>query len=265
MALHMPLKNMLWKECLINMKIVGIIPARYQSTRFEGKPLADICGKPMIWWVHYQFKKVKEIDEIYVATDDERIEKVCNEYGIKTIMTKDTHPTHLDRLSEVAEKVDADYYININGDEPLMMPEYIRFLLPTEKDSSKFYAANAMTTIKSPVEVVDTARIKIATDMQGYGMYMARTPIPYPKASANIVYKKFVGIQCFSRSALLFCGETKRGALESIEDIDEYRFLENGKKLKFVMTDATTLSVDTKKDLEKVREILTERIQNGEI
>lgn len=248
------------------MHIVGIIPARYKSTRFPGKPLADICGKPMIWWVYHQLNLARGIDAVHVATDDEKIASVCRTLGLNYIMTSDQHPTHLDRLAEVAKNLEADFYININGDEPLMMPEYVEMLLPgNEVDPGSFYFANAMTKIKKPVEVNDVSRIKIATDNQGYGLYMARTPIPYPKASSNFDYMKFVGIQCFSRSALLFCGETPRGFLEGIEDIDEYRFLENGKKIKFVEIPAETLSVDTKADLAVVRSVIRRRIEKGEI
>lgn len=246
------------------MKILAIIPARYQSTRFPGKPLVDICGKPMIWWVYRQLKLVKGLSEIYVATDDTRISDVCEMYNINYIMTSDKHPTHLDRLAEVAQKIHSDFYININGDEPLMMPEYVESLLPSsEIDPNSFYAANAMTKIKKPVEVNDVSRIKIATDNQGYGLYLARVPIPYPKASSNFDYMKFVGIQCFSRSALLFCGETPRGRIESIEDIDEYRFLENGKKIKFIEIPAETLTVDTKADLKVVTDVIQRRINEG--
>lgn len=244
--------------------IIGIIPARFKSTRFEGKPLADICGRPMIWWVYRQFKLASGIKEVYVATDDSRISEVCEKYGMKYIMTLDSHPTHLDRLAEVAENIEADFYVNINGDEPLMMPEYIEGLIPSDNfDPKSFYFANAMTKIKKPVEVNDVSRIKIATDKEGNALYMARVPIPYPKASSDFDYMKFVGIQCFSRSALLFCGETPRGHLESIEDIDEYRFIENGKKVKMVEIPAETLSVDTKADLTVVREVITRRIKDG--
>ena len=248
------------------MKIIGVIPARYKSTRFEGKPLADICGKPMIWWVHNQLSLAKGIDEVYVATDDDRIARVCKKYDIQYVMTSDSHATHLDRLAEFASIVSADFYININGDEPLMMPEYVERLLPTsDLNPVDFYFANAMTKIKKTVEVADISRIKVVTDNLGYAMYMARTPIPYPKASSDFDYMKFVGIQCFSRSALLFCKDNKRGKIESIEDIDEYRFLENGKKIKFVEIPAETLSVDTQADVKIVTEVLERRIKNKEI
>ena len=165
------------------MNIVGVIPARYQSTRFPGKPLADICGKPMIWWVYNQVKKVEALSEVYVATDDERIKTECEKYDIKVVMTKDTHKTHLDRLAEFVQIIDADFYININGDEPLIDPKNIAKLVPNGVSPDEFYFANAMTLVKYPVEVVDNARIKIVTDVDGYGLYMARTPIPYPKGS----------------------------------------------------------------------------------
>jgi len=248
-----------------NLKIVGVIPARYASTRFPGKPLADICGKPMIWWVYEEFSKINDLSEIYIATDDIRIEKECKKYGINVVMTSDKHPTHLDRLGEFAQKVNADFYININGDEPLVKSENIEKIIPIQVDPNEFYIANAMTTISNPTEVVDFSRIKIAVDMNGYAMYMARSPIPYPKSSSDFQYNKFVGIQCFSKSALQFCSITKRGVIESIEDIDEYRFLENGKKIKMISVNTDSLSVDMPKDLEKIRSIIRRKINSGEI
>ncbi len=119
--------------------------------------------------------------------------------------------------------------------------------------------------LRDPIDAYDSSKIKIATDMFDYGLYMARSPIPYPKARSDFQLKKFVGVQCFTKKALEFVANTKRGYLESIEDIDEFRFLENGHKIKFIMTEATTLSVDTKKDLEKVRMIMQQKIDNGEV
>jgi len=249
------------------MKVVGLIPARYQSSRFAGKPLADICGRPMIWWVYRQLLKADGISEAYVATDDERIAKVCEQYNMNYVMTSTEHPTHLDRLYEAATKVDADFYINVNGDEPLIESSCIEDLIPKDEniDPNSSYAANGMMILKDPIDAFDTSKIKIATDMQGYGLYMARSPIPFPKGRSNFELKKFVGVQCFTKKALEFCAKTERGYLESIEDIDEYRFIENGHKLLFVLTNATTLSVDTKKDLVKVNDIIKEKLDKGEI
>ncbi|MEH7225934.1 3-deoxy-manno-octulosonate cytidylyltransferase [Bacillus sp. JJ1566] len=245
------------------MKIVGVVPARYNSSRFKGKPLADICGKPMVWWVHKRLSMVNGISDVYVATDDVRIKTVCENFGINTVMTSDSHKTHLDRLYEVSTMVDADFYINVNGDEPLIEAEAITKILPKEIDPSLIYISNLMTELKNPLEAVDSSKIKIATDIHGYGLYMARSPIPYPKGTYNFIFKKFVGVQCFTKSALEFCFNAKRGPIEEAEDIDEFRFLENGQKIRFIEADVTTLSVDTPKDLEKVRNIIagqTERV-----
>jgi 3-deoxy-manno-octulosonate cytidylyltransferase (CMP-KDO synthetase) len=250
------------------MKIVGVIPARYASTRFPGKPLVDIMGKPMIWWVYQQVKKEKGLADVFVATDDSRISSVCALYNIPVIMTRNTHQTHLDRLAEFADNVDADFYVNINGDEPLIDSAYIAIMFPhPETDPKSFYAANAMTKIKRPVEAVDFARIKVVVDIFSNCLYLSRSAIPYPKGGDEFQYNKFVGIQCFSKSALDFCAKTPRGFLESIEDIDEFRFIENGQKLKFISIgdDVTILSIDTPKDLEKVRTIIQKKIDSGEL
>lgn len=247
------------------MKIIGVIPSRYASTRFPGKGIADICGKPMIWWVYQSLRKAKGIDEAYVATDNQLIVDVCNKEGIPVVMTSDSCPTHLERLYEVSTKIDADFYINVNGDEPLIESSAIEAMIPQNIDPSESYFANGMMILRDPIDAYDSSKIKIATDMFDYGLYMARSPIPYPKARSDFQLKKFVGVQCFTKKALEFVANTKRGYLESIEDIDEFRFLENGHKIKFIMTEATTLSVDTKKDLKKVRMIMQQKIDNGEV
>lgn len=241
------------------MKIIGVIPSRYASTRFPGKGIADICGHPMLWWVYKSVKKAKGIDEAYVATDNYLIMEEMGKYGIPCLMTSDTCPTHLERIYEVSQQVDADFYINVNGDEPLIESSAIEDLIPVGIDPNSSYFANGMMLLTNPIDAFDTSKIKIATDMDGYGLYMARTPIPFPKGRGDYQLKKFVGVQCFTKKALEFAYVTKRGYLESIEDIDEFRFLENGHKVKFVMTNATTLSVDTPKDLDRVREIIKGR------
>jgi len=247
------------------MKIIAVIPARYKSSRFPGKPLADICGKPMIWWVYNQVKKVNEIDEVYVATDDQRIKSVCEDEGIACVMTRENHGSSTERVYEVAQKVDSDLYIVINGDEPLIDPEIIRAIIPKEKPSDKMYVANLMTMINKPSEVVDFTNIKVVVDCNSNALFMSRSPIPYPKASIDYDYYKHVGVLIYDKEALRFFAETPKGFNERIEDVNELRFIEHGIPLKMVEVDAHSLSVDTPKDLEHVKGVVAEMIKKGEI
>lgn len=240
------------------MKIIGIIPARYKSTRFEGKPLADICGKPMIWWTYQQSKKVKEFDEVYVATDNEKIKEICELYDMKVIMTSDQNETPTDRIYEVSEKITSDIYVSINGDEPLIEPDVIKKIIPNQKQTG-IYVANIMTQILDPVEVIDFTNLKIVTNDSGKGIYISRSPIPYPKGTMDCVYKKHVGVYAFNKEALNFYKRTKRGNLEKIEDIDLLRFIENEVQVDFIDVKCKTLSVDTPKDLKRVIDIIKER------
>jgi 3-deoxy-manno-octulosonate cytidylyltransferase (CMP-KDO synthetase) len=238
------------------MKIIGVIPARYASSRFPGKPLADICGKPMIWWVYQQVKRVTEFDNVYTAIDNEKIAEVCKFYDIPFVMTRNDHPNHINRVHEVSEMVGADYYICVNGDEPLISPDTIRKIFPSQVILDTEYFGGAMRTLTDPAETIDCANIKLAVTKEGYCVYMSRTAVPYPQGTLMFRYKKYVGIECFNKKALDFFVNTEMGLLEEIEDIDHIRFLENGKKLFFTEIESESISVDTPKDLEKVREML---------
>jgi len=242
------------------MKIVGIIPARYASTRFPGKPLADVCGKPMIWWVYQQVKKVIEINEVYVATDDSRIADTCNKYDIPIIMTSDQHKTSTERVNEVAGKISADIYVCINGDEPLISPEIIAAVIPNKMEG--FFAANLMSEVNDPVEVVDNTNIKVVTDSCGYALFMSRSPIPYPKANFKYKYHKHLGVLAYTKEALEYFANTPKGFNELAEDINELRFIENQKLLYMIKVVSDSVSVDTPKDLEYVRKIINERNKN---
>jgi len=240
------------------MKVVGVIPARYSSSRFPGKPLADICGKPMIWWVYNQAKKVDELNEVYVATDDSRIENVCKHYNMNVIMTSDNIKTSTERLHYVSKIITADVYICINGDEPLIDPSIIEKIIPSNLD--EFYVSNLMSIIKSPVDLIDNTNIKVVTDYKYFALFMSRNPIPYPKASLNIDYYKHLGVLAYSLGALEFFANTQKGKNELVEDINELRFIENGKKLKMIVVESDSLSVDTPKDLDKVRSIIQKKL-----
>lgn len=242
------------------MKIIAVIPSRYKSTRFPGKPLADICGKPMIWWVYNQALKVKQFDKIYVATDDERIKDVCDKNNMNVIMTNTEHPTGTDRVGEVAEKIKADLYINIQGDEPLIEPETIEKAILPFYDDEKLLLTNLMTKIKNPVDVVNCTIPKVITNKDGYGVYLTRSTAPYPKGRINYDYYKQVCVYGFKPEALkFFCEYGKRygkAKIEAIEDIEILRFIENAYRIKFIKVETESIAVDTVKDLERVKVIM---------
>lgn len=242
------------------MIVYGVIPARYASTRFPGKPLADICGKPMIWWVYQQVREVKEFTKIYVATDDKRIADACSQYGMPVIMTQKDTPNHIQRIWEVSNKVIGDYYISVNGDEPLVSPDNIRQAFPTEGTTEEPYFHSVYRELSDPAELIDPANVKIVLDPDGKCLYQSRQPIPYPKGSLMFKYKKAIGIECFNKKALDIFVNKKMGILEKIEDIDHLRFLENEVPIYYKKIISESLSVDTKNDLEKVQRIIEKRI-----
>lgn len=241
------------------MKVIGVIPARYQSSRFEGKPLADICGKPMIWWVYHQALEVEDFDQVYVATDDERIRKTCEEYGINVLMTSKEHQTGTDRVAEVARKIKADLYVNIQGDEPMIEPETIRQAILPFYENPELEVCNLMTEIKNPVDVVNVTVPKVITNKEGVGIFLTRGTAPYPKGRLDYAYYKQVCVYGFKPEALAFYSNALRGKVESIEDIEILRFIENGYKVQFIEVDSDTVAVDSPLDLEKVRIIMEQK------
>lgn len=245
------------------MKVIAVIPARYQSSRFPGKPLMDICGKPMVWWVYNQVKKVPEIDEVYVATDDERIYSQCEALSAKCLMTPEC-PEHISRIQSVSEQIQADYYVCVNGDEPLIDPDSIHRVLHDAVSRREYYHG-AVRKLTDPAETIDSANIKVVLSKFGNGIYMSRTPVPYPKGTLFFSYHKYVGIEIFTKKGLDFFVSTEQGVLEKIEDIDHLRFIENEKRICFTQIDSESLSVDTPKDLEKVRHIMQHKLENREL
>ena len=247
------------------MKVVGIIPARYASTRLPGKPLKDILGYPMIWWVYKRVCSVKALDEIYVATDDDRIKEVCEQYEIPVIMTSPDHPNGAMRLQEVSETVQADFYVQLNGDEPLMNTDAIVAAIPETVPQDVAFGTNIITQIDDPAQVMDASNIKMVFDDQMNALYMSRTPIPYPFKSIDFQYYKHVGIIGYNKMMLDFYKDSQPGRFERIEGIDTLRFLDYGKQLKLsLVPDCHSLSVDTQKDLDMVIKMMKEQNRHGE-
>ena len=238
------------------MKIICVIPARAESTRFFEKPLALICGKPMIQWVYEHCKEVECFEEVYVATDSEKIEKACAAFGGKVVMTSSDHDTATERLYEVSTRIPADLYVMVNGDEPLLTKESIVQCIPAELNTEEIYVSNLMTDFSNPVEVVDSTNLKIVTAADHRCLFISRSPIPYPKGNMDYVYHKVVGVGAFNRKALEYYHTTPRGPIEKIEENDSFRFIENHVPIYYYNCHCKSLSVDNKKDIEGVEKYL---------
>lgn len=239
-----------------DMKTICVIPARAESTRFFEKPLALILGKPMIQWVYTHCREVEAFDGVYVATDSEKIAEVCRGFGADVVMTANNHDTATDRLYEVASKIDADLYVMVNGDEPLLRKEAIVQCIPTDLDEDAMYVSNLMTDFENPVEVVDATNLKIVTAADNRCLFISRSPIPYPKGAMDYVFHKFVGVGAFTRKALEFYHTTPRGPIEKIEENDSFRFIENHVPIYYYNCHCKSLSVDNRKDIQGVEAYL---------
>lgn len=238
------------------MKIICVIPARGGSSRFFEKPLALICGKPMIQRVYENCKKVKCFESVYIATDSDKIKSVCESFNAPVIMTSPNHDTATERLYEVSTKINADLYVMVNGDEPLLTEEAIIQCIPAEIPIDSLYVSNLMTDFSNPVEVVDATNLKIVTDSNNRCLFISRSPIPYPKGNMDYVYHKFVGVGAFNKKALEFYHSTPRGPIEKIEENDSFRFIENNVPIFYYNCHCKSLSVDTPKDIKGVEEYL---------
>lgn len=239
------------------MKVVAVIPARYNSSRFPGKPLVDIAGKPMISWVYDNVSKSKKFDNVYIATDDSRIEEVCKKNNMNYVMTSADHSNHISRIWEVSNMIEADFYICVNGDEPLIDYKMVEEIIPKEIGEVKYFQG-AYRVLNDPAEVVDPANIKIVLNKDNRCIYMSRIPVPFPKGTLAFKYYKYVGIECFTKEGLNLFNNNKMGEIEKVEDIDHLRFLENDCDIYFKEINSNSISVDTPKDLEKVIELISD-------
>lgn len=239
------------------MKIVCVIPARAESSRFFEKPLALIAGKPMIQWVYEHCREVEIFSQVLVATDSDRIADAAKAFGADVVMTASTHDTATERLYEVSTKVEADLYVMVNGDEPLLTKEAIVQCIPADLDPDTLFVSNLMTDFSNPVEVVDATNLKIVTAADNRCLFISRSPIPYPKGSLDVIYHKFVGVGAFTRKALDYYHHTPRGPIEKVEENDSFRFIENHVPIYYYNCHCKSLSVDTPKDIAGVEKYLT--------
>ncbi|MHA1378139.1 MAG: 3-deoxy-manno-octulosonate cytidylyltransferase [Candidatus Helarchaeota archaeon] len=237
-------------------KITVVIPTRYHSTRLEGKILADICGKPMIYHVYHQVKKARKIDEIIVATDDVRIKDAVEKFNGNVIMTSKKHKTGTDRIGEVASNISTDIILNIQGDEPLIQPEVIDQLSDLISTNKKIQMATLVTDNILNDELNNPNDVKVVIDQNNYALFFSRALIPYPRNKKFARYYKHIGVYGYKRDFLLKFIKMKQTPLELAESLEQLRALENGIRIKVGITKYRTIGVDTIEDLEKVRGII---------
>ncbi|HRZ42509.1 MAG TPA: 3-deoxy-manno-octulosonate cytidylyltransferase [Bacteroidales bacterium] len=241
-------------------KVVGIIPARYKSSRLPGKPLVPLLGKPMIIWVAEICAKALGADNTYIATDDYRIEDVVQKYGFLSIMTSPDHFTGTDRLVEVAEKIDADIYINIQGDEPTLDIASI-YKIRDAKLNNDEAVINGMAEMLDTEDPSNVNIPKVMCNEQNLLMYMSRLPVPGYKSSDNKpgIYYKQICIYAFNRAQLFSFGRYgKKGRAEQHEDIEILRFFELGIPVQMIEVEGNTFAVDVQEDIQVVERRLQE-------
>ena len=239
-----------------NSDFAIIIPARHASSRFPGKPLADILGKPMIHHVWERCASAIDPAHVYVATDDERIASACAAFGARFVMTSDACLTGTDRVAEAARALDYAFFVNVQGDEPLLDPADILALAQAFRDGDGA-VTNAMTAIHDEREYWSRNVPKVVTDPAGRLLYMSRAAIPANKAGSFDKAWKQVCIYCFSPLHLeRFAAATSKGMIEAIEDIEILRFLDMGIAVRMIELASQSIAVDTPEDLQRVVDAL---------
>lgn len=241
------------------MRTLCVIPARYASTRLPGKPLADICGKPMICRVLERASRAQKPEKVIVATDDERIYDAVRAEGGEALLTRADHPTGTDRLAEVAEAYpEVDLIVNVQGDEPLIEPSVIDDLIAPFEMDENLPMATVMVRMEDAAEQLNPNNVKVIVDKLGYALYFSRSLVPYPRAAAGPVYKH-IGIYAYRRDFLLRYARLEPTPLERAESLEQLRALENGYGIRVLETDCRFVGVDTPEDLALVNKIYREQ------
>jgi 3-deoxy-manno-octulosonate cytidylyltransferase (CMP-KDO synthetase) len=243
------------------MKITAVIPARYGSSRLEGKPIKDICGKPMIQHVYERVQLAESVDDVIVATDDERIVSAVNKFGGIVRMTSKDHKSGTDRVAEVMSNENSDIAVNVQGDEPLIDPRMIDEAIKPLIANESLVASTLCTKITERVKMENPNVVKVVKNIRDYALYFSRSLIPYPRYREGFVVYEHIGIYVYRYDFLMKFVELPRTPLEAVESLEQLRILENGYQLKVVESEYPykALSVDTQEDLEKVRRIVKEK------
>lgn len=246
-------------------KVVAIIPARYHSNRFEGKPLAPIMGRPMIQHVVERARQVALLSRVVVATDDERIAAAVRSFGGEVVLTRSDHATGTDRLAEAASLIDIgeqDIIVNIQGDQPLFPAEIVAQVAGPLLEDPSLPMATLIYKIIRPEEIDDPNHVKTVFDRHGNALYFSRASIPFqrnPEESGRPTYYKHLGFYAYRKGFLLTFVGLPEGEWERFEKLEQLRALEYGYRIRVVLTDHDSIEVDTPRDIERVEEVLAGR------
>jgi len=250
------------------MDVIGIIPARYSSTRFEGKVLADILGKPMLQHVWERAKQSHLLDDLIIACDDERVALVAKGFGAKVAMTSKGHVSGSDRICEVVNPLEVKVIVNIQGDEPLIHPTMIDSVARAILDDNTVSMATIMKAVEDPAVINDPNVVKVAIDKNNFALYFSRSVIPHHARNSEInmpVYFKHIGLYGYTKDFLFVYKNLPASYLEKVERLEQLRVLEGGFRIKVMETKYDTIGVDTPGDLEKVRNYFSDpRVQARE-
>jgi 3-deoxy-manno-octulosonate cytidylyltransferase (CMP-KDO synthetase) len=255
-------------------RAAAIIPARYNSTRFPGKPLALLGNKPVIQHVFDKVKKARLVSMVLVATDDERIYNTVADFGGKAVMTSTEHRSGTDRVAEAAGPIDCDIVINIQGDEPFVLPEMVDSLVKALSSDKKAMMGTFAKQTRDIKEIFSPDVVKVVTDDEGFAMYFSRAPIPWRRdefpnmlrtdlnsvsaqiTSCGMEAYKHIGIYGYRKDILLRLASMKENALEKVEKLEQLRALGCGMKIKVIETDYDTFGIDTVDDLRNAEDYL---------
>lgn len=243
---------------IVPPNILGVIPVRFASTRFPGKPLAAIFGKPMIQHVWERARQARLLDALLVATDDDRIAAAARGFGAEVAITSPAHASGTDRAAEAAAATGADIIANIQGDEPLIDPAAIDLAISTLLDDPRCRMATLKRRIERPEEVENPNVVKVVTTFDGWALYFSRSPIPANR-DGGARWWKHIGLYVYRRDLLLSYSSLPRGPLEEAEKLEQLRALENGIGIRVAETASDTIGVDTPEDLEAVLKLWSSR------
>jgi len=245
-------------------KILGVIPARFSSTRFPGKVLALIAGKTMLQHVYERAARSTYLTSILIATDDDRVYSAAKNFGARVRMTRSDHLSGTDRVAEAASAVDAEIIVNIQGDEPLIDPAAIDAAILPMVHEPEIVMGTLKKRIEDAREITDPNVVKVVTDRAGDAIYFSRCAIPFEREkSVNTPYFKHIGLYVYQRDFLLAYSALPVGPLEAAERLEQLRALENGLRIRVVETEYESLGVDTPEDLERVTRLFDASILQG--